>query len=247
MDTTLLVSKSFSDVYRMIAFIAQHLPIDALKQQPVPRTTVCAFSGRELSPNTLAVRLKDIIKPATADIADTFRYPSDYLSISAAACFKANRELRGNLFITETGIIAPMVSGTSAKKAGRPTWLEIFQNWSNQNTSAVIILTEESKQRLWHKATLTEMGKTFQVYLNANGIKRNLTLDKSKLDASIAAIQPAMEAGYSKIAIQSSLYTCKSAVKANGLLTTRLLEREIASVRGLLEFQVASFIATVRE
>lgn len=189
--------------------------------------------------------MKKVVKPATADIADTFRYASDVVCPEVAQLFKDNRRLRGSLFITEQGIEAPLISAETAKKTGRRTWLEVF-NTELTGQRAVFILTDESKRRLWHKACVTETDTSLMIFLNADNVSCQLALDVSVLAECITLVQETLAIGYSKTAIRSSLFTAVKASQTNGMVSTKKRERRLSFFRlkHIREFQVATFIGS---
>lgn len=229
----------------LITFIAQHLDND-LKTKPATQDHVCAFTGTHIPAGAGIVRLKSVIKPATANLADTFRYASDLVLPEVAVCFGESRLLRGNLYITEQGITAPMVSGKSAKKANRPTWTEIFQNQLNGNP-AIFILTDETKRRLWIDACVTETKNTLRVFLNEGNISNRLTLEKNVLLDALEVVLECLHAGFSKQAIKTSLYSHKVGLSTVGLQKTKHLEIACNAYRTTPEFRVATFIGTIEE
>ena len=89
---------------QLVQFIAQHIHT-GVETKNVTADTCCAFTGVSIRAGTEATPLKSVIKPATANLADTFRYPSDVVCIETAKCFAESRLLRGNLYITEKCII----------------------------------------------------------------------------------------------------------------------------------------------
>lgn len=227
----------------LVTFIAQQLDND-INTATATQDTVCAFTGASLSPSEPTVALTSVIKPATANLSDTFRYPSNFVLPEVAACFRESRLLRGNLYITQQGIVAPMVSGKSAKKAGRPTWTEIFQN-QLEGSPAIFILTDETKRRLWIDACVTDTKDTLRVFLNEGNISNLLTLEKNVLRESLEIVLECLNAGFSKQAIKTSLYSHKPGISAVGLQKTKHLERFCDTYRTTPEFRVATFIGTI--
>ena len=227
----------------LVTFIAQHLDND-LKTETATQGKICAFTGVNIPDGKRAVTLKSVIKPATANLADTFRYPSNLVLPEVAACFNASRLLRGNLYITEQGIVAPMVSGKSAKNAGRPTWCEIFQNHLYGNP-AMFVLTDETKRRLWIDGCVTDAKDRLRVFLNEGNISNLLTLQKHMLLDALEVVLECLEHGFSKQAIKTSLYSHKQGITRAGLQKTRQLEISCSAYRTTLEFRVATFIGTI--
>ena len=230
---------------KIVPFIAQHIDAE-LKTQQNTADTCCAFTGEPIVSGANAVVLKSVIKPATANLADTFRYPSNFVLPEVAACFGESRLLRGNLHITQQGIFAPMVSGKSAKNAGRPAWTEIFQNHLD-GKPAVFILTDETKRRLWIDGCVTDTKDRLRVFLNEGNISNLLTLRKNVLLDALEVVLECLHAGFSKQAIKTSLYSHKQGLSRSGLQKTKQLEISCNAYRTTPEFRVATFIGTIEE
>ena len=72
----------------IVNFLSPHVaPVPTVT---VPPETRCAFKGVPLQGS--GVLLKSVVKPATADIADTFKYPSDFISPEVAAATRFHPE-----------------------------------------------------------------------------------------------------------------------------------------------------------
>ena len=226
---------------QLVHFIAQHLdPVADVVGIHTPNT-VCAFSGE---PITEGVKLAKVIKPATSNLADTFRYASEFVSVATAKCFAASRELRGNLFITDTGIEKPMISAKSAAKANRRAWRDLITDYLDNPTPAVLILTDESKRRLWIDAAVSE-GNPLQMFVNNTEISRTLKLDAEMLITALKRVQDCLQAGFSKQAIRTSLFTHRDGTLKIGLIETRLKENIFVQLRKHTEFSVATMIGSI--
>lgn len=240
-------------------FISPHLDIPAPETIRVPEHTICAFTGH---PITEGVPLKKVIKPATATLADTFKYPSDVVSRSTAHCFADSRGLRGNLFITEHGIQRPMISAQSAAKQGRSTWQAVFQECLTTpprtgerlqrsgnpcpTKPAIFVVTDESKRRLWTDAVITE-GETLRVFLNNSEMARVIAVEKTELLNCIGIVQSCLANGFTKRMIASSLFQDRKTVAKIGWGLAREHERNCARYRNTLAFKLALFIGTTEK
>lgn len=80
----------------LVEFIAKHIDTD-IETKRITADTCCAFTGAPLASGTEAIPLKTVIKPATANLADTFRFNSDVVTVETAKCFAESRLLRGNI------------------------------------------------------------------------------------------------------------------------------------------------------
>ena len=232
---------------RLVHFIAKHLTDDQIPIESIRKIGVCcAFSGE---PITEGVKLDKVIKPATANLLGTFRYPSEYASVAVAKCFKASRELRGNLFIDADGIQAPMISAKSAKAKDRPAWRDLITAYLEQPRPAVLILTDESKRRLWCDAAVSDVDTSaypqIQMFVNNPDMSCTLKLDAINLRQSLTLVQECLRAGFSKQAIRTSLFTHRESLLKIGIKETRLTENACAELRGTREFSVATMIGSV--
>ena len=241
----------------IVKFIAPHVPPLPDDKVTPNLDTCCAFSGEKISEG---VALNTVIKPATANLADTFKYPSDFVSRETATVFNANRELRGNLFITEElGIVKPLVSIDSAEKYECPTWIETFHHYYRNYSSelAVFILTKESKRRLWPDACVTGHDclppitmssgaiAPFKLFLNTGQMSRLVTCNLCLLMDCIKLVQTCLTWGFSKTAIQRSLFSQPNIVNSLEFPDIRDTEKKLSAIRLLPEFAVAIFIGTV--
>ena len=223
--------------HQLVHFISKHLDPIASEENEGH----CAFTGQ---PVQTAVQLDTVIKPATANIADTFCYPSPLISTEAAACFIANRELRGNLFITENGIEKPMVNAKSAQKASRRTWVEVFKTYVDDPVPAVFLLSDESKRRLWVDACVTEK-QPIRVFLNNSDMACQLTLDVLRLSEAMGIVRECLRLGFSKQSIKTCLFKHRDTLKKQGFLEVRQLEQTLIRLRKSPEFAIALFIGSV--
>ena len=226
-------------------FIARHLD-ETVDAEDIKRGAFCAFTGEAIR---TGVPLKKVIKPATRNLADTFNIISDYVSIETAICFKANRLLRGNLFIDETGIIAPMVSAKSAIKFNRPTWVEVLTEFCENPRDALILLTDESKRRLWIDAQLNINHWTgyATAYLNAYDQSGVLNFQCEPLLECLEVINECMGHGFNKDAIRWNLLRHAAIFRRIGLSESHRLEKELRHYRQFCAdtFNIGIFIATV--
>ena len=224
----------------IVNVLSPHVP----EIQPVPFvagvTRRCAFSG---VPLTSGVPVKQVIRPATANIADTFRYPGDYVSGEVASLFKAQTALRGNLLATPTELQRPLFSVESARAQERPSWLDVFVNLSQGGGEMlVLILTDESKRRLWPNAVVSEWGQFISLFYNVGSTARVLTLRTRWLVSLLRTCTFLLTAGYSRQAIQESLIKSRSLYQAQ-YPESHEVDKGLFQFRHTPEFQVASFTA----
>ena len=223
-------------------FIAAHLHEVSLSAHSLllPPGTRCAFSGEEI---TVGVPLKTVIKPATANIADTFRHPSEYVSVACATCFAAARELRGNLFIDAQGITKPLISAKTAAKTGRPTWSRCMREYLENPRNAALIMTDESKRRLWIDACITS-GTPLQVFVNSADFCCKLCIAADTFLKCLDLVETCLAHGFSKVSIKTTLFRNRDIANKIGFLATRQLESQLQPMRQKPEFSVANFIGS---
>lgn len=232
----------------IVNFLSPHVaPVPTVT---VPPETRCAFKGVPLQGS--GVLLKSVVKPATANIADTFRYPSDFISPEVAACFKAQRELRGNLYITEEAIARPLFSVKSAAETGRPSWLSVLTTLTDTATACdetlyCFILTNEAKRRLWPAAVPTRIGKTFDIYYNVGSVSRVLRLKTRVFGKLLKIATFLLTQGFHQAALQKTLMMSAEAYPgpSNSLDMSLVyaVDKLLFRVRQLREFQVACYVA----
>ena len=226
---------------RLVKFIANTIDVPVAKASPAETPQICAFSGAQI---TEGVSLTSVVKSATANLADTFRYPSDVVSADFAKCFKAQRELRGNLFIDANGITKPLISGKTAAKTSRPTWVEVFEDYLANPRPSIFILTDESKRRLWLDAVVTE-GDPIRVFLNNAEMAGVLALRQAQFTKCMVLVQMCLEYGFSKRAIGTSLFLHREVMQTIGIEKTQDLEKQCDTYREHPEFQVSLFVGTL--
>lgn len=248
----MMSTKSCTDtpMKSLVNFLSPH--VAPVQKVTVPPETRCAFDGVPLRAG--GVLLKSIIKPATANIADTFKYPSDFISPAVAACFKAQRELRGNLYVTEEAIARPLFSITSAAETGRPSWLSVlldilnFRTAAHQETLATqmtycFILTDEAKRRLWPAAVTTQIGETFDIYYNVGTVSRVIRLKTFLFRCLLEICTFLLTQGFHRLALEKTLMASEVAYATNKIRTVSAIEKQLCKYRGTPTFQVAAYVA----
>ena len=223
-------------------FISPHIA-GSVPTVTVPPRTYCAFEGVPLSES--GVLLKSVVKSATANVADTFRYPSEYVSPAVAACFKAQRELRGNLAITPFGIKRPLFSVESAIAQDRESWYQLLLTALNGrlcNLPYCLILTDEAKRRLWPEAVVTYINETFDIFWCVGSESRVIRLRTFRFGKLLRIATFLLTSGYSRIALTQCLMKSPEAFFRDAPVSVHV-EKALSAVRHTLEFQIASYVA----
>ena len=232
------------------AFEAHLPPLTDLIEAP-PSGAVCAMTGKLRQ--GAGCRLKKVVGAASADIADTFRFRSEWLGVGAARLYKGSRVLRGNLLALPDEGIRPFVSQKSATDE-RPCWRDLIFSLEI-GLRSVAIFTDESKRRLWPLACLSVFGPHWRPLFNAAPYKggvaqcRSLQVNVDRLRACLGGVERVYSFGFPKRLIDQGLI-CVSARKhidRIGLKMVRRLDADLASWRGTDEFLLSLFVAQIQE
>lgn len=230
---------------------ANHL-VDVANMVEVPTAeTLCALTGERLQAE--GCRLKKVVGAASADIADTFRFRSEWLSVKAARLYKSSRVLRGNLLALPGQGIRPFVSQKSATDE-RPCWRDLIFLLP-VGVQSVALFTDESKRRLWPLATLSVFGHHWRPLFNAAPYKgataqcRSLQINIDRFRVCLRLVERVYSLGFAKRLIDQGL-VCVAARKhigKIGLESVCRLEAELEPWRGNDEFLLSLFVAQIQE
>lgn len=233
--------------------LARGLGLPALPEKPceLPAGTVCAITG---APITAGYPVADIVTDATNEFLDCFRCGVDgWVSESAARCFKANnphgenKMARAHFIFEDGAAFAPMIARESAEKSGRPCWSSLAREvWpARRGQRCVIILTTDTKKRLWPRARVGALGERTPVFLHDSGLARSGTISThwERMLEVLDTVERIYSAGFAKAAIGSSLLGNMLVAAQAGIAQTFAWERELRELRKLNEFNVALLIA----
>ena len=210
----------------------------------------CAFTGKRIS---TGYAIKNVITAATAEVSDTFRYPSQYVSVEVAELFRAQTLLRGNLLFVDAELLQPMVSLKSATAQDRPCWRNLIFEMEH-STPTIAVFTDESKRRLWHQAQLSAFGENWRPFFNGSPVKsgktfkatpvcRSLSISVSMLRNCLNLVEKAQTFGFSKRGIYESLLSESNHVEQIGYQRVIAIEKALRRWRETDEFLLAVFIA----
>lgn len=185
-----------------------------------------------------AVPVKELIKPTASAVADTFRYNTDYTCVDCAACYGETRLLAGSLFATPSTGLKPTVS----RQPGRPRWVDLVL--ADRNEPAVLVMTSNTKRRLWTSAQVSLPGAPLLVLFVHDDTERLLVVDRDALAECLNLVTGCLDDGHSKAAIASSLLRAGNLER---LPRAWQHERQLQSWRGRDEFLVSLFVAQKEE
>ena len=173
----------------------------------------CAFSGERI---VEGYPLKAVISTATAEISDTFRYPSEFVSAYFAELFRAQALLRGNLLFLQDALLQPMISATSAATQSRPCWRDLVMGDLPIESTTLAVVTDESKRRLWTHARTSVFGDYWRPFLNASVVKagktykaplvsRSLVVNVFRLRECLKTVEAVQSHGFTKRGIYEGI------------------------------------------
>jgi hypothetical protein len=223
---------------------------------------ICAITGQ---PIRRGYPVSQMVTSATAEFLDCFRGNlHGWVSESAARCFKSANPRIGNpcarpLVIFEDGAAyMPTIARDSLAtlpaclvQAGvdieRPCWSDLVrQLWPQRaGQRCVIILSTDTKKRLWIRARVGALGPRTPVLVYDAPTAQNavVLLDWPALIECLGLIEEVYTIGFAKAAIRDSLYRANKVVQTIGIGETRRYERALTQCRGRAEFGPALLIA----
>lgn len=193
----------------------------------------CALCGASIS---TGVPLRRLIRPTTADIADTFRHGRKHVCGDCAACFAEPRLLTGSIFATPDRGLKPTVSS----QPDRPRWCDLLRavEFGTENVS---VITSNTKRRLWPRAVVSVFGPAWQPLFVDGDTDRLLLVDCTALLDCLDLVTVAYSAGFSKSAIATTLLHSFSTGQSPAQVME--LESHLRRWRGTDEFLLALFVA----
>lgn len=225
----------------------------------------CAMTG---VPITHGYRVMDMVTDKTAEFLDPFGgHMSGYICDAAARCFRSANPRIGNpcarpFLGFEDVLYMPTLARNSVAgvprivaEAGidlqRPCWADIVREvWpARAGQPALVMLTTDTKKRLWPRARVGPLGKRTPVliYDMPTNISSLVYLDWGMMLVCLELVEHVYTLGFPKAAIRESLYSMTKAVEAIGFAGAAALERSLADWRGSPEFTMATLIAQKQE
>lgn len=203
----------------------------------------CALCGLRVA---AAMPVKSLIKPATADIPDTFH--GTHVCAPCAAAFSESRLLTGSLLVMNGAGLRPMVSKESARKEGRPCWRDVIRTLP-VGAETVAIITSNTKRRLWTRAAVSVVGDYWRPLFVDGDTDRLLTVSITALRASLDLVESVYALGFRKELIGTSLWNglAPKTLAEHGLERIAELEAALNVWRGSDELLISLFIAQKEE
>lgn len=233
--------------------LARGLDLPPLPQPPLelPAGTTCAITGQ---PIRHGYRVADLTTDATTEFLDAFRGGVDgYVSESAARCFRSANPRAGNpcarshLAFADGTYYAPLIARESALAQGRPCWSELVRAvWpARAGEQCLVLLTTDTKKRLWPYARVGALGPRTPVYLYdaASGEAGVTWVDWAALLACLDLVEEVYSQGFPKSALRRGLPSAPAACLRAGLGAARRWERALAPWRERAELRLAVLIA----
>ena len=237
-----------------VSFIYNTIKPPKLSKPPVALTdTICALTGEEIK---IGYPAKVAITNATSEVAETFRYPSNHISVQVAELFRAQKVLRGNLICYEGQLLNPLVSKESATAQLRPCWRDLIYSIPI-GTQCLCVFSDESKRRCWHKAMVSTYGKNWRPFMNGSVVKsskfkspelsRSLEIHVDLLKKCLSLVESTLAFGFSKIGIYRGILNESNKAAKIGLNIALKIEKQLGEWRDTDEFQLSLFIAQIRK
>ncbi len=228
-----------------------NLPALDIPPVTVPAGMHCSITGQ---PIAAGYRVADMVTEATAEYLDCFRGGTEgWVSEAAARCFKAANPRKGNLVARSVLVFdgepahLPLIDHIEAHKQDRPCWSELVrQVWpSYAGRHCLIILTTDTKKRLWIRARVGALGPmTPALYYDGKTAGNQvLMLDWPKMIDCLDLIEVIYALGFPKAAISENLLLVYTIAVRIGITKTLAWEEELVSWRERPEFQFALLIA----
>lgn len=218
----------------------------------LPAGTCSAVSG---IPIARGYPVASITTGATAEFLDAFRGGIDgYVSVNEARCYKSANPRTGNqcarsvLAFADGPFYSPLINAEAALEHNRPHWSALARSvWATrQGERCLIILTTDTKKRLWPRARLSVLGRATEVLLHdgESNISGVFVLDWRRLLACLDDIEEIYSHGFAKLHIRSNLLADYKRSSALGFVRAVSFEKALAGWRPHFpEFPVALLMA----
>jgi hypothetical protein len=141
----------------------------------------------------------------------------------------------------------PMIARESAESQGRPCWSDLVREiWPHRaGKHCVIILSTDTKKRLWPRARATVLGHNTTVYVHDTklNISANITVNWPEMLHDLDIVEQIYSAGFSKEVIAHTLYSQYNLCRQIGMSRAQAWERELEQIRSREWFPFVLIIA----
>jgi len=184
--------------------------------------------------------------------SESFAGHADYLAFGTHVCpacawlYGLGRSKPGNVLAVGGALYHPMLSRESARKEGRPTWLEALEEASQAppDTPVTGVMTVDPKPRLWPRARVGSRGGVFYLYVHNPDwdVSQLVGFDLDRALELVPRLQKVLALGFSKRSVFWDLLRDHKRARKD-LRGALALERELARLRPEPEFVVALMAA----
>lgn len=184
----------------------------------------------------------DILDKTSANLTAIFDMNQSTICRFCVGVWREPKKFHRAIYADPEGLIFPVISRDSATE-DRPVWSDIVRMMP-VDQPRVMILTTDPKKRTWPMARVSQ-GDLCAIYTHdpSRGISGNIWVSIEEMRRVLNVIERAYEAGFSKPAISTSLYTSHKQATIVGLEQTRQMEHQLAWTRTKAEFIPSLIIA----
>lgn len=204
--------------------------------EPGPHAGTCSLCGL---PGDGQYLRNEILEKTSANLTALFDLNRDTICAHCVGVWREPKKWHRGVCATEAGVLFPVISRESVTQ-DRPLWADVLRGIDGSRR--VIILTTDPKKRVWPFARVSA-GDSVCIYLHdpARGISGNAWVKLKMLNQALTTIESAYNAGFSKEAIRTSLYS--NYQQAVSCPNTRSLEQSLIALRKQPEFLPSLIVA----
>lgn len=221
-----------------------------LQSQSIPDGAWCIITGDYITEGYPAAKL---LSNATAEFIElTHGNPTGWVSEPAAILIKSASPRAGNppakatLAFEDGTCWQPMISRESATAQGRACWSDLVREvWpARRDQRCVVLLTTDTKKRLWPRCRVGSLGPRTEVLLHDTGstISSPVVIDWETMLETLTRIEQ-LYTHFPKPVIGRNLFRSRDGVHAIGPRAAREYENWLSGVRTSPEFVMALLIA----
>lgn len=171
--------------------------------------TVCAITGDRI---TEGIPWKRIIPSSTGEYLDLMHGMTfEYMSIPAAIAYKGSWNMGSRLIFQDGTMYHPYIAESSADKSERTFWSALVHDiWpEREGQKCLCIFAGDFKKKVWPRARVGPLGPNTPVLLfdPDRFVLDSILIDWSRLIEVLDFVEEVYTAGFSKRAIEDSLYS----------------------------------------